>query len=303
LVANFRGLVLACVRTGDDLCDIAGPGCPYTLPIAGRPLISHAVRSLREAGVSEVLVIAGESIFEDIVAAVGETDVAIRYSVHADADCESVGLQAAAEALGRGPVLIHLADALFPRGLEGIEEGGDRVFVSRGCAVAFALETLPDPATGLTAAEAAWDAERVEVDAWKYDATVDGVLEANQMALDELKRGRIGADLSNASVQGRVSVHPSAVLEGAKLRGPVYVGPGAVVAETYVGPYTSIGDDVRLEGVEIEHSIVLPGATIRYPGRRIEASLVGERAQIGRDFSLPSALRLRIGRGADIQLS
>ena len=60
---------------------------------------------------------------------------------------------------------------------------------------------------------------------------------------------------------------------------------------------------MALEGVEIEHSIVMPRATIRYPGRRLEASLVGEDAQIGRDFSLPSALRLRVGRGADIQLS
>jgi hypothetical protein len=48
---------------------------------------------------------------------------------------------------------------------------------------------------------------------------------------------------------------------------------------------------------------VLPGAQIRFPGRRLEASLVGEGAQIGRDYSLPSALRLRVGPGADIQLS
>jgi glucose-1-phosphate thymidylyltransferase len=83
----------------------------------------------------------------------------------------------------------------------------------------------------------------------------------------------------------------------------VSIGPDARLVETYVGPYTSIGAGVELEGVEIEHSIVLPRAQIRYPGRRIEASLVGERAQIGRDYTLPSALRLRVGPGADIQLS
>jgi NDP-sugar pyrophosphorylase family protein len=293
--------VLACARTGDDLCDIAGPGCPYTLPIAGRPLIGHAIRSLRDAGVSEVLVVAGEAIFEDVVAAVGEPDVEIRYSVHADAECESIALRAAAEALGPGPVLIHLADALLPRGLGEIEAGTARVFTNGDRVVACVLATLPD---GSTLSEATKDAERIELEgAWKYDATVDGVLEANRAALDELKRGRIGAVLANASVQGRVSIDPSAVLDGAKLRGPVFIGPGAVVSETYIGPYTSISAGVRLEGVEIEHSIVLPGAVIRYPGRRIEASLVGERAQIGRDFSLPSALRLRVGPGADIQLS
>ena len=72
-------------------------------------------------------------------------------------------------------------------------------------------------------------------------------------------------------------------------------------------PVVSIRDFLfaryALEGVEIEHSIVLPGAQIRYPGRRLESSLVGEGAQIGRDYSLPSALRLRVGPNAEIQLS
>src|SRR5205823_3753618 len=146
--------------------------------------------------------------------------------------------------------------------------------------------------------------EHVELDGgWRYDGTVDGILDANRLALDELKRGRIGADLTSASVQGRVQIHPTAMLYGAKIRGPAYIGPEAVLSETYVGPYTSIGAGVRLEGVEIEHSIVLRHAAIRFPGRRIEGSLVGEGAQIGRDFSLPSALRLRVGRGAvlDVQ--
>jgi glucose-1-phosphate thymidylyltransferase len=138
---------------------------------------------------------------------------------------------------------------------------------------------------------------------WSYDGTVDGVLEANTLALDGLKRGRVGVDLSNASVQGRVQIDPSAQLDGAKIRGPVSIGPGVRLVETYVGPYTAIAAGVTLEGVEIENSIVLPGAQIRYPGRRLEASLVGEGAQIGRDYSLPSALRLRVGPGSQIQLS
>jgi glucose-1-phosphate thymidylyltransferase len=100
-----------------------------------------------------------------------------------------------------------------------------------------------------------------------------------------------------------VSVDASAELDGAKIRGPVWIGPGARLVETYVGPYTSIGAGVTLEGVEIENSMVLPGAQIRYPGRRLEASIVGEGAQIGRDYSLPSALRLRVGPGSEIQLS
>ncbi|MFL5896473.1 MAG: hypothetical protein ACJ76Z_15335 [Thermoleophilaceae bacterium] len=302
-MGDFRGLVLACGRMGDQLCDIAGGACPYSLPIAGRALISHALKVLCDAGVTDATVVVGATILEDVAAAIGDAPVEVRYVVHPHGEPESVALEAAAQALGPGPVLVHLADSFTPAGLGVVEPGRDLLFTAAGQVVAGALAGPPG-AEGLKLAAAADGAASVELDgAWKYDGTVDGVLAANQAALDELKRGRIGSDLSNAEVQGRVQIHPTAELAGAKLRGPAFVGPGAVLTETYVGPYTTIGADVRLEGVEIEHSIVLPGAAIRYPGRRIEASLVGEGAQIGRDFSLPSALRLRVGRGADIQLS
>jgi glucose-1-phosphate thymidylyltransferase len=175
------------------------------------------------------------------------------------------------------------------------------VFTAGGRAVAGTLVAMPQEAPDATLEGSP---DTVELDgAWRYDGTVDGVLEANSLALDDLKRARVGADLSRASVQGRVAIDPTAVLDGSKIRGPAQIGPGAVLIDTYVGPYTSIGADVRLESVEIDHSIVLDSAVIRFPGRRLEASLVGEGAHIGRDFNLPSALRLRVGRGADIQLS
>jgi glucose-1-phosphate thymidylyltransferase len=188
---------------------------------------------------------------------------------------------------GDVPILVHSSDSLLPAGFApqpgAVFTVGERV-------VAYALDEAPETSIELEGA-------------WCYDGMVDGVLEANTLALDVLKLGRIGADLSNASVQGRVSIHPTAALDAAKIRGPVVIGPEAHVVETYVGPYTTIGARVDLEGVEIENSIVMPGAHIRFPGRRLEASLVGEGAQIGRDYSLPSALRLRVGPGADIQLS
>src|SRR4051794_38653294 len=180
-------------------------------------------------------------------------------------------MRAIDKAFGPGPLLFTAGDALVA------DSAGDEV-------------TAGPPVVELRAA-------------WRYDVTVDGVLDANTIALDALKRGRVGVDHCNASIQGRVHIDPSAELDGAKLRGPVFIGPGARLVETYVGPYTTVGAGVTLEGVEIEHSIVLPEAQIRYPGRRLEASLVGEGAQIGRDYSLPSALRLRVGPGSEIQLS
>jgi hypothetical protein len=213
------------------------------------------------------------SIAAVVVPAIGElTGAEVHVALQPEGDADAT-TRAVEEVLGAGPLIFMAGNALAVEAARAPADPADDDTV-------FELET-----------------------AWAYDGTVDGVLEANTIALDGLKRGRVGVDLSNASVQGRVQIDPSAELAGAKLRGPVYIGPGARLVETYVGPYTTIGAGVTLEGVEIEHSIVLAGAQIRYPGRRLEASLVGEGAQIGRDYSLPSALRLRVGPGSEIQLS
>ena len=270
MVGDFRGLVRAFAHANDELCKIAGPGCPYTLPVGGRALISRAAKAVCDAGATRVLVAVDASIAELVAPAIGELRGAeVHLAIQPDGD-EDATVRAVEKVLGTdGPLLVTTGDSLV-------------------------VDTaLPEDADEVIELKAAWH----------YDGTVDGLLEANTLALDGLKRGRVGVDLSNASVQGRVHIDPSAELVGAKLRGPVYIGPGVRLVETYVGPYTTVAAGVTLEGVEIEHSIVLPQAEIRYPGRRLEASLVGEGARIGRDYSLPSAVRVRVGPGSEIQLS
>jgi glucose-1-phosphate thymidylyltransferase len=80
------------------------------------------------------------------------------------------------------------------------------------------------------------------------------------------------------------------------------IGPDAQIAHAYIGPYTSIGAGARIEGAEIERSIVAAGASITHVGGRLVASVVGRDARIFRDFSLPRALRLRVGDGTVVAL-
>jgi hypothetical protein len=60
---------------------------------------------------------------------------------------------------------------------------------------------------------------------------------------------------------------------------------------------------VVIENAEVEHSIILPGASIRHLGGRLEASVVGPQARIFRDFRLPRAFRLNVGEGAEVALT
>jgi glucose-1-phosphate thymidylyltransferase len=139
---------------------------------------------------------------------------------------------------------------------------------------------------------------------WNYSGTAEDLLAANTMVLDRLPVAprHKGGD-ADVKVEGRVSIHPTAQLERASLRGPVMIGPGATVVDSYVGPYTSIGENASIENAEIEHSIVLSGAQIRHIGRRLETSLIGPEAIISRDFEIPSALRLKVGRRAEVSLA
>ncbi len=138
---------------------------------------------------------------------------------------------------------------------------------------------------------------------WCYTPDCDHLLEANRMILDELPHIPPEAGAETVRIDGRVAIHPTARLERTTIRGPVVIGGGAEVLDTFIGPYTSIAADARLEGAEIEHSIVLDGASIHHVGQRIEASLIGSGAVITRDFGMPSALRLRVGRSSAVTLA
>lgn len=103
-------------------------------------------------------------------------------------------------------------------------------------------------------------------------------------------------------IEGRVQIHPTATVTTSVIVGPVVVGEGAEVFNAYIGPYTSIGAQARIEGAEIERSIVSPGASIVHVGARLVSSLVGRGAHVFRDFSLPRAMRLCVGEGDEVAL-
>jgi glucose-1-phosphate thymidylyltransferase len=138
---------------------------------------------------------------------------------------------------------------------------------------------------------------------WRFSGAIDAALEANRFLLEDVAVEEPECELLATDVQGPASIDHSAILEHSTIRGPVVIGPRSRLIDAYIGPYTSIGEDVCVEGAEIENSILLSGSRIRYLGGRLEASVVGPGASIGRDFRLPRALRLHVGEGARVTLT
>jgi glucose-1-phosphate thymidylyltransferase len=136
---------------------------------------------------------------------------------------------------------------------------------------------------------------------WKDTGQVQDMLEANHLILDDLEE-RIDGELIDSRVEGRVVVEASARLERATVRGPAIIGAGAVLRDAYIGPYTAIGQGVRIESAEVEYSIVLEGSTIEHLEGRIEASLVGKNVAIKRSPAMPRAYRFVVGDNAEIEI-
>jgi glucose-1-phosphate thymidylyltransferase len=144
------------------------------------------------------------------------------------------------------------------------------------------------------------------IDGWiQHGGSTRQLLDLNRFLLDALPSDPASAMRISDGVnriEGCVVVHPRARVESSTIVGPAIVGADASVLNAYIGPYTSIGAGVRVEGAEIERSIILPGASITHIGGRLGGSVVGRDALVFRDFSLPRALRLNVGDGGEVAL-
>jgi glucose-1-phosphate thymidylyltransferase len=91
-------------------------------------------------------------------------------------------------------------------------------------------------------------------------------------------------------------------VSGSRIVGPVVIGAGARIIDSYIGPFSAIGADCVIEDIEIEYSLVLRGAR-GHDFRRIGASLIGRHAQVIPAPRVPKVRRLALGDHSVVQIS
>jgi glucose-1-phosphate thymidylyltransferase len=136
---------------------------------------------------------------------------------------------------------------------------------------------------------------------WKDTGQLADMLEANRLVLEELET-RIDGDTDNSRIEGKVVVEEGATVKGSVVRGPTVIGAGACIEDAYIGPYTSIGEDVHVRRSEVEHSIVLAGSVVEDLGTRMEASLLGRNVKLTRSDGMPKTLRFLVGDNSEIEI-
>ena len=136
---------------------------------------------------------------------------------------------------------------------------------------------------------------------WKDTGRLEDILEANRIILDTVMPRTDGL-VSHSEVLGKVVVEAGARIAHSTVRGPAIIGRGAVIENAYIGPFTSIGDGVVVRGSEVEHSILLEGASVSDVGGRIESSLIGRNVSIYRTAAKPRSFNFMLGDRSEVGL-
>jgi len=137
---------------------------------------------------------------------------------------------------------------------------------------------------------------------WKDTGNVTDMLEVNRSVLETLERRIDGTVDADSEIIGRVRIEPGAKVTGSRIVGPAVVGANTVITDSYVGPFTSIADDCRIEDSEIEYSILLRNCSVSGV-RRVEASLIGRNVEVTPAPRKPASHRFVLGDHSKVQIA
>jgi len=136
---------------------------------------------------------------------------------------------------------------------------------------------------------------------WLDTGKKDPLLESNRRVLETIEPRLDGKIDDESHVDGRVVVEQGAELIASRVRGPAVIGARTRLVNSYIGPFTAIGDDCEIIDSEVEHSVVLEHSQI-VGVPRLSDSLIGRHVEIMRTGQRPAATRVMVGDHCSIDL-
>jgi glucose-1-phosphate thymidylyltransferase len=101
-----------------------------------------------------------------------------------------------------------------------------------------------------------------EISTWLDTGTIDATLDTNRILLE----------------RGSANQTQSQKCDGYEIIAPSFIHPTAVIKDSVIGPYASIGANSKVSDSRIEESIVEPGCEIQAVA--LSRSLIGRQAQV-----------------------
>jgi glucose-1-phosphate thymidylyltransferase len=136
---------------------------------------------------------------------------------------------------------------------------------------------------------------------WKDTGKLDDMLEANRLILETKECKIDGSVDAQSKIDGKVVIEKGANIINSVIRGPAIIGENTLIKNSYIGPYTSVYFNVKVENSEIEHSIILENTRIK-DIKRLEDSLIGQNVEISRTEKRPAAYRIMVGDSSKVEI-
>jgi glucose-1-phosphate thymidylyltransferase len=137
---------------------------------------------------------------------------------------------------------------------------------------------------------------------WWFDTgKIDDILTVNAKILDERAREKVDGEVKGSKIEGRVEVGENAKIINSIIRGPSVIGRDCLIENSYVGPYTSVGNGSRIIDSSVEYCVLLEGVSI-VGIERVGESLIGRYAKVKQGEGNRKTLKLTIGDYSEVIL-
>ncbi|MBI2089959.1 MAG: glucose-1-phosphate thymidylyltransferase [Deltaproteobacteria bacterium] len=137
---------------------------------------------------------------------------------------------------------------------------------------------------------------------WIDTGKKDDLLAANSLVLDQwVGRQLEGYVDKESQVVGRVTVGRETQILRSTVRGPVVIGERVLIQDSFIGPFTTIGNGSQIVHSVIEHAVILEGVSIENVDR-LEDSLIGNGARVFKDRTTRQGYRLHLGDDSVVEL-
>lgn len=351
----MKGLILSGGK-GTRLRPLTYTQAKQLIPVANKPVLFYGIEALKDAGISEIGIIVGDTK-EEIQQATGNGsrwDLNITY-IEQDAPLGLAHAVKISEEFLRGePFVMYLGDNILKSGITSLVEEFQQkkpnslilltevpnpqmfgVAELEGGRVVKLVEKPKKPASNLAlvgvymfdahifkavkAIKPSWRNELEITDAiqyllehgyevqshvvtgwWKDTGKIEDILEANRLILETISGSNQGNVDDTSRINGQVVIEQGVVVKNSIIRGPAIIGENSEIADSYIGPFTSIQNNCKIIHTEIENSIVLEKSEIVEVGSRIDESLIGREVKIFKCPPKPSVYRFMVGDKSEI---
>ncbi len=137
---------------------------------------------------------------------------------------------------------------------------------------------------------------------WKDTGKPSDLLEANRLVLDNLTPAIRGEVDGQSVVSGKVIIERGARIVNSVVRGPVIIGEHCVIEDSYIGPFTAIGNKTTIRRSEVEYSIILRDCKVLNVGIRLEGSILGNDVEVVEGTGKPRVHRFMIGDQSRVEV-